>query len=218
MGEEVRFEVVDLAGSRGRGDAAVVDDGEPGGAAGHLAEVVTGDEHRAAECREVADEFPQPADACRVESVARLVEDEGARTAQQCTGETEALAHAIGVAAHAPSCRLGHPDDRQGLADGAAGRLTAQAHGCGAYAQGVAAAVVRVEAGVVEGDADSGCVAVLPVGGAVDVDGAGGGRASPSRQRRVEDFPEPLGPMRASTSPGSARRLTWSRIVRPPRR
>ena len=60
---------------------------------GHLAHEVGGDQHGAALPSQITHELSYPPHAVRIESVHRFIEEEDLRIAQQCGGDSEALAH-----------------------------------------------------------------------------------------------------------------------------
>lgn len=66
---------------------------------------------------QVAEQLADPPDPVGVEAVARFVEDEHLWVAEQCAGQTQALAHPQGVAAHAPVGGVRQPDHLEHLVD-----------------------------------------------------------------------------------------------------
>src|SRR5271165_4500538 len=80
---------------------------------GYLAQQVAGHQHGAALGGQRAQHGPHPPDALRVQPVQRLVEDQGARVAEERAGEAEPLAHAERVAADPPPGGVGEADDAE---------------------------------------------------------------------------------------------------------
>ena len=83
----------------------------------HLAEQVAGHEDRAAVGGEALQEAAEPVDALGVESVRRLVEQQGARVAEEGPGEAQALLHAEGELPDAPLGGRLEPDEPEHLVD-----------------------------------------------------------------------------------------------------
>ena len=75
------------------------------------------DENGPALLGERAQEVTKPADPLRVEAVRRLVQNEHLRVAEKSCRETESLAHAEGVALHAPAGRRAHVHQSEDLVD-----------------------------------------------------------------------------------------------------
>jgi len=113
---------------------------------------MAGDEHRPPVGRLLAHQPAHPADAGRVQAVGGLVEDQDLGVAEQGGGDGQALAHAHGVALHAPVGGVLEPDGRQDLVDAARRVLP----GGGQHTQVVAPAAAGMEGGVPEHGADLG--------------------------------------------------------------
>jgi hypothetical protein len=85
----------------------------------HLAHQVAGDEDGAALGGERLEQVADPVDPLRVEAVDRLVEDQGARVAQERGRDPEPLAHAEREGAGALACDLVQADEVDQLVDAA---------------------------------------------------------------------------------------------------
>ena len=132
-------------------DLAVADDDDLVGDALDLVEQVRAEQHGAALVGVAAQQVAHPADAGRVETVGRLVEDEHLGVAEQRVGDAEPLAHAEGVVAH-PAVRLllGEADELDHLVDA----VPPDAHEDRAERQHLAAGAAGVLGGRVEQQAD----------------------------------------------------------------
>jgi len=112
---------------------------------------VRGQQHGAALVGVAPQQVAHPADAGRVQTVGRLVEDQHPRVAEQRGGDAEALAHAERIVAHAAlGLGRGQADQLEHLVDALAG----QAHGVGGDAEDLAAGAARVLRGGIEEYAD----------------------------------------------------------------
>ena len=80
-------------------------------------ELVAGDEDGAPLRRELPEKQTDLADAGRVETVRRLVEEQQRRVLEQCRGETESLAHSQGVVLHRMVGALAQPDEFEAFHD-----------------------------------------------------------------------------------------------------
>jgi hypothetical protein len=105
---------------------AAADNDEPVGGQRHLGDQVAGHKHRPALGGESTQQVPNPADALRIQSVGRLVEQQDARVTEQGHSDTEPLAHAERVRTGAPRCRVGQTDDAQHLRDPGTGDVVAR--------------------------------------------------------------------------------------------
>ena len=165
-----------------------------------LVQEVRGEQHRAALVGVGAQQVAHPADAGRVETVGRLVEDQHRGVADQRGRDAEPLAHAERVVAH-PALRLvlGEADPLQHPPDAVAG----QAHRAGGDGEDLPAGASRVLGRGVEQDTDLAAgVGQVGVATAVDrstVPDVGGVR--PTMTRMVVDLPAPLGPRKPVTRP-----------------
>jgi len=78
---------------------------------------VTGEKDRHAGFVQRDHELPQVANPARIQAVARLVQDQQPRAADQGGGQAEALAHAQGVRLDRPAAHPGQSHQLQGLID-----------------------------------------------------------------------------------------------------
>ena len=83
-------------------DAAVADHHEVVGHHLDLVQEVGGEQDGAAAVGVVPQQSTHPADARRVETVGRLVEDQHLRFPDECGGDAEPLAHAQRIVTHPP--------------------------------------------------------------------------------------------------------------------
>ena len=178
----------------------------------HLAHQVAGDQHRPSLVGEVAQQLPHPADALRVQAVHRLVEQQDVGVAEQRGGDAEPLPHAQGEPAHpvvGHRLEADHLDDVVHAAPGQGVALRQREQVRVGGAPGMA------RAGVDEGADPAHRLGQLPVGAAEHVAVPAVGRVSPRTQRIVVVLPEPLGPRKPVTRPGSTvtvRSSTASRV------
>ena len=82
-----------------------------------LVHVVRAEQHGQPAVGEPLDQRPHVADAAGVQAVGRLVEHQQPRVAQQAGRDAEALAHAVGVAAHLVAGAVAELDDVEHLVD-----------------------------------------------------------------------------------------------------
>ena len=186
-----------------RDDPAVADHDEVVGDHLDLVQQVRREQHGAALVGVVAEQVAHPADAGRVESVGRLVEDQHLRVADQRGGDPEALPHAQRVVAHAATC-LGRrqADPLQHLVHPAAG----QAHHPLGEREDLAAGAARVLGGGVEEDADL-QARVGQVGEPAPADrrGAGRGRGEPDHDPHRRGLSCSVGPEEPGDATGVRR-------------
>ncbi len=96
---------------------AAADDDELIGEHCHLLQEVARHEHRTTFAGQVLEQIAEPRDALRIQSIARLVEDQRMGVAEQCGGDAEALAH---TEAELPGLAAGdglEPDHAENLVD-----------------------------------------------------------------------------------------------------
>jgi hypothetical protein len=105
-------EVVEPSGVH---EATVVDDDDRVRDVLHLGEQVAGHQHGPALLRVPAQDISQPADPLGVEPIGGLVADQHGWVGEQRRGQSEALTHAEGIAAHPPPGGVSQPDQVEDL-------------------------------------------------------------------------------------------------------
>ena len=169
----------------------------------HLAHEVAGDEHGAPLVGEVAQQFAHPPDALGIQPVDRLVEQQHVRVAEQRRRDAEPLPHAEREAAH-PLVRDGleadevdhlvDPGDRQPVGLRERPQVGGARCAPGAGLRGSMSAPTRRMGCRSDRYGRPSTVAVPEVG-----------RVRPRTQRIVVVLPDPLGPRKPVTRPGSDR-------------
>ena len=164
-----------------------------------LGQQVAGHEHGTPARRLGAQHVADPADAGRIETVHRLVQDQHVGVSQQRRGDRQALAHAHRVTLHAPAGGVRQAHDLQHLVDPA--RIM-PARG-GEHAQVVAPVAPGMEARILEHGAHMRArVGKLSVAAAVERGHAGVGMDQPQQHAQRGALAGAVGPEKAGHAAG----------------